>query len=142
MMQLILSDKLMAQICRHIVTDYPREACGLLIGLRGGGGDGQVTRVIPSPNMAEHPDNSFEISPELILRCHKQLRGGNETILGHYHSHPDGLAQPSARDRRQNHDPGMVWVIARVAHGQVGGLKAFCAEKAGADFVETPIVYF
>ncbi|WP_339860514.1 M67 family metallopeptidase [Paremcibacter congregatus] len=142
MMQLILSDKLMTQICHHVVADYPREACGLLIGLRDGGDEGQVTGVVPSPNMAADPHVSFEIDPALILKYHKQLRDKDDIILGHYHSHPEGLARPSDRDRQQNYDPAMVWVIVQVSKGHIGGVKAFLAPETQADFDVVPIVLF
>jgi len=69
-----------------------------------------VSRVVPSPNLAGGHDR-FEIDPALLLRVHRELRGGAETLIGHYHSHPGGPARPSAQDRARSYTPGLAWLI-------------------------------
>ena len=84
-------------IC-HAESEYPFEACGLLLGRQL-----QdwlfISEVVPSPNFADEPLHNFEIDPGLRLRIQKASREGENGIIGHYHSHPDAEAAPSATDR-------------------------------------------
>lgn len=111
---------------------YPRECCGLLVG-HGGGGDFTVTSIEPSANLEPSgaPDR-FEIDPTLRIRLQRALRGGNEAIIGHYHSHPDHPAEPSATDRAMAYEPEMVWLITAVAGGTAGASRAFVIGPGGA----------
>lgn len=98
----------------HAQASWPHEACGLLIGQ---GRD--VVEVIPCDNISETPENSFEIDPQAIITAQKKLRGSAQKIIGHYHSHPDGTAWPSARDRERIYDPTLIWAILSVREGRV-----------------------
>ena len=77
---------------------YPREACGLLVGRFGVGDHRLVARVERAQNVAAEPKKTFEIDPGLRLGLERELRGQPLAVIGHYHSHPDGPARPSARD--------------------------------------------
>ena len=92
---------------------YPNECCGLLVGRRDGD-DRTVDQVVESRNLASDPSNSFEIDMRLRLTLQKQLRGKGREIIGHYHSHPDGPARPSERDREQAWEPDLTWLIISV----------------------------
>ena len=87
------------------------EVCGLLLG------EGlRVERVVACRNVAEEPATGFEIDPQALIAAHKAARDGGPAVLGHYHSHPNGKAEPSARDAVMARG-GEVWVI--VAGGEV-----------------------
>ncbi len=111
---------------------YPRECCGLLVG-HGAGGDFTVTRIEPSANVEPTgaPDR-FEIDPTLRIRLQRGLRGGADAIIGHYHSHPDHAAAPSATDRAMAYEPEMVWLITAIAAGKAGASRAFVIGAGGA----------
>ncbi len=101
---------------------YPSEACGLLVG-HDDSEDGErtvtVSRVEPSPNVAEADDRShFEVDPALRLRLQKDLRGGPERVIGLYHSHPNSGAQPSSTDLLAAWEPDLVWLVTSVIEGQ------------------------
>src|SRR5688572_28071169 len=85
-----------------LITDcearYPEEACGLLIG-RGEPTDLRIDRIEPSANLAAAPQLEFEIDTKLRLDLTRALRTTPERIVGFYHSHPDGPAEPSDKDR-------------------------------------------
>ncbi|MBN8814947.1 MAG: M67 family metallopeptidase [Sphingomonas sp.] len=81
------------------------EVCGLLLG-RGL----QVERVVPCRNVAAEPRMAFEIDSQALITAHKQARIGGPAVIGHYHSHPTGKAEPSARDAASARG-GEVWVI-------------------------------
>ncbi len=106
----------------------PQEACGLLMGRHDGGGVYHITKIIPSPNLSNRPERAFDIDPALIIRHQKQYRAGGDKIIGHYHSHPDGQATPSPRDREQNYDADLIWLIIQVADGIARDMAAFATE--------------
>ena len=96
---------------------YPEECCGLLVG-RVRGGRVEIGEVHASRNLAENPRRAFEVDPGLRLALHKRLRGGPDDVVGHYHSHPDLGAEPSARDLARAWEPDLVWLITSVLGGQ------------------------
>ena len=122
-----------------IVTDaqaaWPNEACGLLIGQRTAAGDTQIIEAVPSANCApeEARAKAFEIDPALLLRLHRELRGSDREIVGHYHSHPNGRAELSARDRAEAWTPGFVWLVVALQAGEVTDWAAFL-HRSGDDF--------
>ncbi len=86
---------------------HPHEACGLLLGR-----PGTVTRAVAAPNVAAHPERTFEIDPATLLRVHREARGGGEGVVGHYHSHPNGFAQLSRTDAARAAVDGQLWLLA------------------------------
>jgi proteasome lid subunit RPN8/RPN11 len=74
------------------------EVCGLLLGE----GDG-VTRLLPCRNVAA--------DPAALIAAHRAARGGGARIIGHYHSHPSGVARPSPRDAADAAPDGSIWLI-------------------------------
>ncbi len=114
---------------------YPREACGLIVGRRVEAGL-RVTRIEPSRNLASTPAHRFEIDSELRLALQRELRGGGTEIVGLYHSHPDGLAEPSATDLAQAWEPALVWLIVAVVGGQAIQVTAHRLAADGGQFEE------
>jgi proteasome lid subunit RPN8/RPN11 len=51
------------------------------------------------------------------------LRGTGRDVVGCYHSHPNGRAEPSPRDRARIYPAGFVWVI--IATGVIETFAAF-----------------
>ena len=98
---------------------WPAEACGLIVG-RGRGQLIRVTAVVPAPNLMSDTSDRFELDPSARIRLEVELRdrGGKDRIVGHYHSHTDGTADPSGTDRQMAVEPDMAWVIVGVADGQ------------------------
>lgn len=126
-MSLILPEPLAARLYAEAGLAAPAEACGLLVGERAGGLI-RVSALYPTANVAAEPCDSFEIDPVAHLALQRSLRGvGWPSILGCYHSHPNGLAAPSARDRACACDDGWVWII--VATGVKTALAAFEAPQ-------------
>ena len=78
-----------------IAKAYPNEACGLLVGRTEGDGC-HVDRIEVSDNVADDPRHRFEVDPALRFRLMRDLRGTGQAVVGHFHSHPDGAAEPSA----------------------------------------------
>lgn len=118
------------EIAAAAESAYPEECCGLLVG-RGGddvGGCGDCVRVIravASRNVtAERRGDRFEVDPAVRFALMRELGDGPDRIVGHYHSHPDHPADPSARDAEMAFEPDLVWVIVAVAGGRVVDMRA------------------
>lgn len=84
----------------------PREVCGLLLG-RGE----LVAELRLARNVAENAEQHFEIDPAALIAAHKDARNGDLSMLGHFHSHPNGLARPSATDLAMATKDGSYWLI-------------------------------
>ena len=106
----ILPAELRAQFADEARAAFPHECCGLIEGVREGGG-ARALALRPTANFSEHPD-SFEIDPTAHLRLMRELRGSGREIVGCYHSHPCGAPLPSGRDRERDGSEGFVWLIA------------------------------
>ena len=122
-------------------TAWPRECCGLLVGVREGAAIA-ITRAHPSPNRARDPRVAFEIDPEIWLRLTRTLGDGPEAVIGLYHSHPDGPAEPSPRDLAAAWGPDLVWLVTGVARGKPAKTAAFTLSEVDGkrQFVATPLV--
>ena len=106
------------QIGAEAEAAYPKECCGLLVGVLNGHVY-EVRRVVASPNIVEtRARDRFEVDPQVRIDLMRDLRHTNESIIGHYHSHPDHGAHPSETDLAQTYEPGLVWVITSVLAGQ------------------------
>ncbi len=124
---------LLAEITAAAEAAYPAECCGLLVGR--GRRQLRVTRVVPSVNLlaAERRDR-FEVDPALRLALMRELGDGPERLIGHYHSHPDHAAAPSATDLAMAFEPELVWLITAVAGGRAGATAAFRLAAGGGAF--------
>lgn len=91
---------------------HPHEACGLLLGH-----GSHIAQAIPTANVAPDPARHFEIDPAALIAAHRAARAGGPHVLGYFHSHPNGLARPSATDQAQAAGDGRIWAI--VAQGTV-----------------------
>lgn len=114
---------------------WPHEACGLLIG-RHENDQVVITRAVVSPNLAESGADRFEIDPALQLHYQRSLRGTGEVVIGHFHSHPNGLETPSEIDRTAPGDDALIWVIAAASHGEIARLRAFVRHGPETGFSE------
>jgi len=114
---------------------WPQEGCGLLVGRRAGD-VWHIGRAEASRNLAAEPLRRFEVDPGLRFRLHRELRGGADAVIGHFHSHPSGRAEPSARDLAATHEPDLLWLIAAVDDGRLGAVRAFLPRLATAGRVE------
>jgi proteasome lid subunit RPN8/RPN11 len=120
---------------------YPQECCGLLVGREIARGDILVSRIEPSRNLTRaSPRTSFEVDPALRLRLMRTLRGGEENIVGHYHSHPDRPATPSAHDAACAWEPELAWLIIAVDRGAAAGVNAFRYDAHAQRFQPLPLV--
>jgi proteasome lid subunit RPN8/RPN11 len=114
---LLLSAAHRAQIERETRAAFPNECCGLLEGAR----DGEticITALHAARNLSPDSDR-FEIDPADHFAAIRAARANGCEIIGCYHSHPNGKAEPSARDAEGAWDEDFVWLIAAVANETV-----------------------
>jgi proteasome lid subunit RPN8/RPN11 len=108
-----ISDALRAQLSKEARDAFPRECCGLIEGTRDGA-TVKATQLHPTPNLAREP-NRFEIDPALQFALMRALRGTDRDIIGCYHSHPNGRAEPSPHDLAEADEAEFIWLIAAIS---------------------------
>ena len=103
---------------------YPREACGLLLG------EGAIiTAAQPTANVAPQPETHFEIDPAALIAAHRVARSGAgrssaPRLIGYFHSHPNGRAEPSPTDRAMAAHDAQIWAIITPPSGAGAGALA------------------
>ncbi len=116
------------------VSELPAEACGLLLGIRGGN-DYTVTDIAYSANVSrDDPTRSFEIDPTVYIKLQREARAGGPEIIGVWHSHPYGEAVLSKTDKARSIEPDWVWLIT-ATDGSISQTKGYLS---GSD---TPNVF-
>lgn len=117
---------------------YPAECCGLLVGINDGADRVDVTDVVPADNHATDP-HRFLIDPQVQFDWMRKLRGTDQRIVGHYHSHPNGQPQPSDYDAEMAQEASQVWLIVAVEDGVAGDVRAFVSRPEAPKFTEIPV---
>ncbi|HEX9158775.1 MAG TPA: M67 family metallopeptidase [Rhizomicrobium sp.] len=119
------------------LSAYPCECCGLIEGLA----DGNVVHVValhPMPNLAQEPDR-FEIDPAAHIALLRTFRSTGREIIGCYHSHPNGRADPSERDLARASERDFLWLICAVeTTTEATSIAAFVS--TGHSFAPVPIM--
>lgn len=113
-------------------VDRDVEICGLLLG-----DADYIEQVVPAANVASDPARRFEIDPAILLAAHRVMRNGGPCVIGHYHSHPNGKAAPSACDADMALPDGQFWLIIAA-----GVMRLWQAGSSGLHgrFVERQLV--
>jgi len=111
-MEIGLTSDAKATLLEEATRALPNECCGLLLGRAG-----RIECAVPCANVHADPARHFEIDPAALIAAHKAARGGGPQLLGYYHSHPMGRAEPSATDRALAGGDGRIWAI--VAGGAI-----------------------
>ena len=110
-----------------------REVCGLLFG-----DARRIDSAAPAGNVAADPARHFEIDPAALFAAIRAERGGGPRIAGHYHSHPSGSTEPSARDAAAACQPGRLWLI--VAAGEAALWREVPGGAVQGAFEPVPLV--
>lgn len=95
-------------IDQHIISEYPNEACGLLL---------ENGMYFPCKNTSVTPLESFRIDPEQFAEAEDI-----SPIAGVVHSHPNWSATPSEGDRVSCENLGLPWHIYSVNRNDSGEL--------------------
>lgn len=108
---------------------YPEECCGVLLGTSDDSAETLVECVVPARNLSADRRSAYAVDPGAILEALAQARAAGWTLVGFYHSHPDGSRRPSRRDR-QDAWPDVSYVIV-----PRGGELTSWRRRAGDGFV-------
>ncbi len=111
-MEIQLTSGALATLLEEATRAHPQECCGLLLGQ-----GARIDRVVPAANVHPDPERHFEIDPATLIAAHRAERAGGRKLLGYYHSHPNGRAEPSAEDNAMAERAGRIWAI--IAAGNV-----------------------
>ena len=119
-----------AAILEHCKAARPLEGCGLLLGQRAAG-SATILEVIATANTRASPQH-YEIAPEDVLAADRRARAAGWQLLGAWHSHPAGSAEPSTTDREEAW-PDWCYLIVGLAEPDQPELRAW--RLLGEDFV-------
>ena len=111
-MDVDVSKQALAAIRAAAAAAHPREACGILLGA-----GGRIAEARETANVHAFPETHFEIDPQALIDAHRAARGGGPEVIGYFHSHPSGPAEPSATDRAMAAGDGRIWAI--IAGGEI-----------------------
>lgn len=109
---LLLPQSLQDAVAAEACAAFPNECCGLIEGRRNGRAV-YATTIHPIRNLSTEPDR-FELDPAEHFRLMRALRGTAREIVGCYHSHPNGRAELSPRDRANAVEDDFLWLIVGV----------------------------
>jgi proteasome lid subunit RPN8/RPN11 len=123
-----ISSGVFESLLREARAAFPNECCGLVTGK-----PGLAEAVVPAKNVHPHPATGFEIDPGVLLATHRNVRAENRHVIGHYHSHPNGSAEPSPRDAARATHNGQIWFI--IANGGVTGWQAVTPDETDESLV-------
>lgn len=110
----------------------PDQACALLIGRRGFGDAGVVTRIEVSPNRAADRKRRYEIDGGLRIGLERELRGQRLKVLGLWHAAPEVGPVPGEADTQVAYEPDLFLVITALVARQAVQTLAWRASTAGA----------
>ncbi len=86
------------EIETHAVRSLPEECCGVLIGSRTTNA-ADVRRVVRAKNITTgDPRCHYQVDWQTLFESLNSSRSDGESIVGFYHSHPDGSSRPSQKD--------------------------------------------
>ncbi len=105
-MELCISRRQHDQLLKWAHNAGEQECCGLLLGQ-----GARVLELVLAENVALRPEIHFEIDPATLIAAEKGARAGGLGVLGYFHSHPNGVPQPSATDAEMAAADGRFWLI-------------------------------
>ncbi|WP_370308798.1 M67 family metallopeptidase [Sphingobium abikonense] len=130
-MKVEIARGVLAQI-RALCAADRHEVCGLLLG-----SVGRIDAMAPADNIAPDPSRHFELDPAVLIAAYRAARNGGPAVIGHYHSHPSGVAVPSATDAACAAPDNAYWLI--VADGVARLWVAGPGEGGAVRFAEAKL---
>jgi proteasome lid subunit RPN8/RPN11 len=99
-------------------TEYPNEACGLIVGDRAASDGGRALRYVPARNAAASPYR-YVIDPLDLYRISVELDEADEVFWGIVHSHTHSPAVPSPTDVGLAFYPDALFILVSLSQDEV-----------------------
>ncbi len=112
--------KVVLAMLHHVQQQPDEEVCGLV-----GGREGKALSYYPVENAAACRSNRFSMDEVGQIAAMKTMRTRQEELLGIFHSHPRGLAEPSVMDQALSEYPEVLMLIGSTGTRGVLELKGF-----------------
>ncbi|GBF05402.1 Mov34/MPN/PAD-1 protein [Deinococcus aerius] len=96
---LLLPPALVGALWDHAEREAPRECVGALGGRLMASG-AEAAALYPLANVSSDPERTYLAHPGHLLRALRAMEAAGLTLVGLYHSHPRGPAEPSLTDTR------------------------------------------
>lgn len=112
---LVCSTAVREAVLTHARDGHPEEVCGVLGGEHGDE-ESHADTLERVENVAATPRTRYELDPEGHLAAMEAIEAAGREVVGFYHSHPAGPAEPSETDAAQATWAGYSYVV--VALGQ------------------------
>lgn len=112
--------RLLDEITRHALGEWPRECCGLVIAA----GDTAVA-VAPIRNASATPEITYEMAGAEQFAAMSLMAATGRTLGAIYHSHPRHPAVPSVEDVDRAYYPDALYLIVSLAEGQEPDVRAW-----------------
>ncbi len=110
-MRLWLTPEQAQTITRQALKAAPGEVCGLI-----GGVGARALRIVEIPNDAADPTSHYQLNEEAFVRTMFAFESAGLSLLGIYHSHPQGDPIPSETDIAEAAYPDTAYVIIGLRH--------------------------
>jgi proteasome lid subunit RPN8/RPN11 len=104
-------------LVEHARSEYPNEACGLIIGSAPAAEGGRPLRWVPCRNAAASAYR-YEIDPDDLLRLTIETEDAGEVFWAIVHSHTHTSARPSPTDIGLAFYPDALYVLVSLAPDQ------------------------
>jgi proteasome lid subunit RPN8/RPN11 len=112
-------------LAAHVRAELPNEACGLLSGDLAAG---RVRSFHPARNEHASPLR-FSLDPRDLVRITYEIERAGEDLVAIFHSHPNGVAEPSPTDLREARYPAALHLLS----GRDGALRVWRIRDSLAD---------
>lgn len=135
---LIIQNNTLQKMLSHAQDVYPRECCGILLGISAGCRR-TACRILHTENMAADALH-FAIDPLSVAQAEALAEEEGLEIIGFYHSHPDHAAVASAADVCHML-AGFSYPIVSVQNGRCAGISSFTKRRQTDDHAMTEDIF-
>ncbi len=144
---MVINSSSIDEICRHAITTYPEECCGIITGYS----KGQKVHFCKNIQNQLHKDDpethprdartAYAIDRHEAERIFSEAKDNQEDIVAFYHSHPEHQAYFSVEDVEaqtvfgEPEFPDALQIVVSVINKKIHDIKYFKWEKEERDFV-------
>jgi len=132
----MIERKILDDIYRHALDEYPDECCGILVGFDNGD-ERIVTKAHRAKNVStERRHDRYLVDERKLIEVIKSTRGKAEDVIGFYHSHPDYPSTPSQYDTEHAAWPGYSYLIVSVEKARAVSAQSWIMPQENGSFLE------